>query len=779
LAQEEQRYMAGGSRIVRIFVSSTFSDLKAERDALQREVFPRLRALCSGRGARFQAVDLRWGVYEEAGLDQQTMDICLGELRRCQVASPRPNFMVLLGDRYGWRPLPARIPAHEYELLRTHARSDDVQRLDAWYRLDQNATPPDYCLQPRTGEAASYVVWSGIEAALRGALLAALAQLPPAAIADLARYQASATEQEILAGALDLPDAGAHVHCFFRSISGLPDDVSAAAYLDLDASGHADADSSAALADLKDRLRHHLPGNIHDYTANWTGTGVTTDHIAQLCADVYETLARLIAEALDAEERLPDVDREAEEHARFGRERARHFQGREPSLRDIGDYITGAQSFPLVVYGASGVGKSALMAFVAERASALVPAGAVVARYIGATAASADPRALLDGLCRQITRRYGGDEGAIPTDLEGLARAFPQRLALATANEPLVVALDALDQLVSATGEVNLSWLPTELPPHARIIVSCAGDDPPATLRARLPAEAFQRLDPLTRDDGSAVLDSWLTDAQRTLQPDQREVVLTRFAEDGLPLYLRFAFEEARRWRSYTPPTETTLRPGIAGIIGQLFDRLSSPANHGPMLVARSLGYLGAARNGLSEDEMLDVLSADADTLADFRARSPNSPRTDRLPIVVWSRLYFDLEPYLTERAADGAPLFAFYHRQLANAVTATYLAGADDLARHRALASYFAALAPGGDDGAATAPRLRRLAELPYQQTMGELWDDLFATLTDFHFLEEKAAALAVTTRAVADGATATTYGGVYLLQDDFALALQRMPTQ
>ena len=67
----------------RVFVSSTFSDLKAERDALQRDVFPRLRALCWRHGCRFEAIDLRWGVSEEAALDQQTMNICLEELRRC------------------------------------------------------------------------------------------------------------------------------------------------------------------------------------------------------------------------------------------------------------------------------------------------------------------------------------------------------------------------------------------------------------------------------------------------------------------------------------------------------------------------------------------------------------------------------------------------------------------------------------------------------------------------------------------------------------------------
>jgi hypothetical protein len=63
------------SRTFRIFVSFTFSDVKAERDALQERFFPRLRALCQQHGARFQPIDLRWGVSEEASLDQQAMTL--------------------------------------------------------------------------------------------------------------------------------------------------------------------------------------------------------------------------------------------------------------------------------------------------------------------------------------------------------------------------------------------------------------------------------------------------------------------------------------------------------------------------------------------------------------------------------------------------------------------------------------------------------------------------------------------------------------------------------
>jgi hypothetical protein len=46
--------MAQASRTFRIFVSSTFSDLKEERNALQKKVFPKLRKLCMQHACRFQ-----------------------------------------------------------------------------------------------------------------------------------------------------------------------------------------------------------------------------------------------------------------------------------------------------------------------------------------------------------------------------------------------------------------------------------------------------------------------------------------------------------------------------------------------------------------------------------------------------------------------------------------------------------------------------------------------------------------------------------------------------
>jgi hypothetical protein len=54
-----------GQRVMRVFVSSTFRDMQAEREELVKVVFPQLRKLCETRGVTWGEVDLRWGVTEE------------------------------------------------------------------------------------------------------------------------------------------------------------------------------------------------------------------------------------------------------------------------------------------------------------------------------------------------------------------------------------------------------------------------------------------------------------------------------------------------------------------------------------------------------------------------------------------------------------------------------------------------------------------------------------------------------------------------------------------
>lgn len=76
--------MAQSDRTIRVFVSSTFRDMHAERDHLVRFVFPELKERCRKQKVNLIDVDLRWGVTEADAQDGKALDICLDEIDSCR-----------------------------------------------------------------------------------------------------------------------------------------------------------------------------------------------------------------------------------------------------------------------------------------------------------------------------------------------------------------------------------------------------------------------------------------------------------------------------------------------------------------------------------------------------------------------------------------------------------------------------------------------------------------------------------------------------------------------
>lgn len=861
--------MAHVTRTFRVFVSSTFSDLRAERDALQEYVFPALSRLCTAAGATFQPIDLRWGVSDEAGLDQQTMTICLTELERCQGTGLKPNFLILLGNRYGWLPLPPQIASGEF--VRVLAAVDDPAArtlLERWYGRaeegDENAVPPVHRLAPRDpgGEFADLSAWSREEAALRGALLRAIERLdlPDEA---LVKYGASATEQEIIRGALAVPDAAEHVFVFARELAGLPGSVAAApahdaarAYRNYQNNGLPDSQADVALDELKGRLRAALGENYMSYNAAWQaagagaggdgGPGPSVNHIGVLsaspdapvperepgdvegtfCRDVYDRLAGVIRTQLQSLGALTAEELEAAAVAEFVREHTRFFTGRVAPLERIRTYLmeTGRQA--LVIWGGSGSGKSTVLARAVQEARSDGRHGDVnvIAKFIG-FAGSSDGRDVLDDISGKIETLYGAGAGG-GRSYEELVNKFPETLALAQGGTPLWLFIDALDQLSDANNVRGMAWLPDTIPDNVHIVMSTTPGDALSGLTRKLDAGHMVELAPMPVEEGEELLGKWLADARRQLSGEQRSALLAAFAGCPVPLYLRLAFEEARRWMSGSGVQP--LAPDTPGLIRQLFSRLSDPSNHGAELVDRVLGLLAASRYGLSEPELLGALAWDDAYWAQFVAEGayhdlPDSMKgseRDRwrrqIPIAVWSRLYHELEPYLSEREVEGTRLLAFYHRQLGEVAYLDRLAdreASDEVraavagiegqlhdgtlpsgsvlgvplsaagqAAHRLLAEYFQwAADPAGPDAEGLRSwregTVRGLAELPYHETKAELWDALTDTLTDFSFLEAKCTRVGRLEVGEKGGTRGTLYTGPYMLQDDYTTALAAFP--
>ena len=128
--------MKQSSRVIRVFLSSTFVDLAEEREKLVREVFPKLRQLCRERHVELVDVDLRWGITKEESESGKTLPICLDEVDRA-----RPYFIGILGERYGWVPAKHQYPADVVERepwLTEHQGGKSVTELEMLHGVLNN-----------------------------------------------------------------------------------------------------------------------------------------------------------------------------------------------------------------------------------------------------------------------------------------------------------------------------------------------------------------------------------------------------------------------------------------------------------------------------------------------------------------------------------------------------------------------------------------------------------------------------------------------------------------
>jgi WD40 repeat protein len=406
--------------------------------------------------------------------------------------------------------------------------------------------------------------------------------------------------------------------------------------------------------------------------------------------------------------------------------------------------LDGLSQLVFTVIGASGSGKTSLLAQALHEATGRE--GVTIFRFLGTTSTASDVSRLLADLINDICTEYqvdknsllleGEDETKFST-LMGLQELLPRCLNLAGKEKPLLIVLDALDQLSRDFTTLSLDWIPKELPNHAKLIVSALPD-----LRDKLSQTVIHDLTAMPAPEGEELLTAWLNAVHRTLTPEQTRLVFDRFTPVGTPLYLKLAFENARKWHSYD--TAQSLKADIAGVLDEFFAGLERV--HGRTLLKTLCCYLLSGKyQGLMEQEILDLLVADEEYWLHFLDKCHLDHRQEvaelkRLPIVVWSRLFLDLEPYLTTRNADGLPIISFYHRKFSEYVKKEYLT--DPLPWHVRIADHFDK-APLYLDDKEARPNVRKVVEQPWQQTLAQQWGEIVdKTLASFPFLMAKAKA-------------------------------------
>jgi len=675
-------------KVFRLFISSTFNDFRKEREILQTKVFPNIKEYTSVHGNIFQPIDLRWGVSDEAQLDQKTLELCLSEVRACKTHI-HPNFLIMLGDRYGWVPLPYAIEAQEFEILLLVMSEEEKEEIIKWYKNDFNQLPVSYIIKERTGVYEAYEYWIKEEDKLRTILQNAVNN-SNLTQEQKRKYFLSATEAEVEEGIIPyinptqyqqglLEKNPSLVKIDPKYIFGLFRDVDGNSQIEDKFIGTLYNEAQA----FKTRVKATLPKeNILQVSTKQINKDTLEEEYLK---EFQEKMTTFLKTQIDnqkvqkKEEDQTPLEVELLAQSFFTTNKRKNFLAQEALRTAIAKYIANKEeSQAFVLYGESGRGKSALMAKAIEEAESTLQKR-VLYRYVGATPNSSGSKEILvsifDELGRDIRSEWEKNRDKEDTLLlsnqekQESFEEFSYRVYSEIRNikEDVVIFIDAVDQLQN---DDQFLWLPQTLPSNVKIIISALEDenyvDDSKYLLSLKTRTKNTHLIPAF-EQPLELLQTLLKEQRRTLDEYQSEYFLQQYSKVNSPLYVTIAAQEIKNWKS--GDSTQTLDNTQRGIIEEFIGNLSFFYHHNKEFVQRVLGYIYASRDGLSESELLTLLAQDEAFIERMAPETFHENPNKELPLVHWSRLQTQLEPFLSFKTVDGEELMYFFHREFEDVV--------------------------------------------------------------------------------------------------------------
>ena len=596
------------SREIRVFLSSTFQDMDAERNHLLKQVFPKVRAACLARQVGFTEIDLRWGVTEEESKNGATVEICLKEIDRCRDFPP--FFIGFLGERYGW------IPRH-----------DDLTAY--WERHGES---------PYAGP---------IQAAVQRGISVTELEMELAVLA-------TGAADKLAGHALFLLRNRALTDQVYQQATGRAPDPADRRFYD-PADGQLDT--------LKDRIRHSGFLGVDGYpSVEVFGQTIADYLLAQLdhyfpADEIPSAFAQSnLAHATFRYHRLQNF--------------LPRLEVRQAVTAALAQRADQPHLGPILLTGPSGQGKSALMADLArhlESAQGEVH-WRVIDHYVGADDQNS-LTAWLDRVLETLHPEIQDLTGPIPETPKDRKEALSSWLAMAARRTEqrgadqrpvrFALVLDALDQL--SDGGKDLSLLTPEIiGPSATVIASVADGTP-----GREAARSFEAIQvpALTAELRTHLIRDTLARFRKGLAP-QLVDTLAQAPQSGSPLFLTLALEELR-----LDARHATLARTLDDILAQpdaerlfLHAFLLDPDNNRPEqpdLAVRFMALLGASRAGLTEHELADLLALPSDPV--LKAAPSAEEGKSRLPQVHLSRLLTNFQPFLLNKDGRRAPMHRIF----------------------------------------------------------------------------------------------------------------------
>lgn len=222
-----------------------------------------------------------------------------------------------------------------------------------------------------------------------------------------------------------------HCYWFKRNIVDLEENLDKGkARMFIDKAGDGlDKEAVSLLDKLRKNLEKKLPEkSVKEYNMKWCGEHCISpkeseEHkafIDQLCQDFHETLIDMINKGIEEKKEGAiddDLVKEISLHSTTCQDKSRVFHGREAILDAVLQHVENEseeRNKVLVVHGASGCGKTSIMAVAAKKIKESHPEIPVILRFLGTTSESSSINKALYSICKQLCYLMNKNVNHIP-----------------------------------------------------------------------------------------------------------------------------------------------------------------------------------------------------------------------------------------------------------------------------------------------------------------------------------------------------------------------------